>query len=102
MQWSSERNRSLADSIGGALEEKYGKSLPPLLKGRIERLRWLYDYIDQKDLGVSSSDIRNALMSKFGLTARTATEYIEQLAGQNFIMIKAGVWVTLRNSLPQG
>jgi len=97
MQWSSEINHSLADNIG----DGDGSWLPPMSRGRISRLRWLFNYIEEKGWsGASTETIRSIMSGKFGLRARTVDEYIAALASQSIILSKGGVWVTLRNSLP--
>jgi len=38
--------------------------------------------------------------SKFGLRAKTVSEYVELLASEKVIVNKYGAWATLGNSLP--
>ena len=60
-------------------------------------MRWLDD---QGECGASLKTIQDVMGAKFGLRAKTVSEYVELLASQKVIVYKYGVWITLGNSLP--
>jgi hypothetical protein len=88
---------SLAETIGDVDEA----SLVPALRQRVQRLRWLVRWLDdQGECGASLKTIQDVMGAKFGLRAKTVSEYVELLASQKVIVYKYGVWITLGNSLP--
>jgi len=88
---------SLAETIGDVDEA----SLVPALRQRVHRLRWLVRWLDdQGECGASLKTIQDVMGAKFGLRAKTVSEYVELLASQKVIVYKYGVWITLGNSLP--
>lgn len=61
---------------------------------RVRRLRWLYHFVENGNEGMSAENLRSELMVRFGLSSRTAGEYLRTLAGAHLIVNYYGRWMT--------
>jgi hypothetical protein len=60
---------------------------------RIRRLRWTYRFVENNE-GLSVENWKSELEARFGLSARTASEYVRLLASKHLIVNCYGRWKT--------
>jgi len=68
-------------------------SMMPAQKLRVKRLKWLYEHIKQNP-GKMTEELRQLVMSRFGLTFRTSGEYLRVLGGAHLVVCFYGRWLT--------
>jgi hypothetical protein len=80
-------SKSFVDLIGDA-----DKGLiHPTQRSRIERLRWLYEFLDGRGIdGATVEVIRDNMKMMFGLIDRTVDDYVSTLSNMRFIVYEGG------------
>jgi len=81
-----------SDSVDEVIGVGY-LSMAPAQRLRVKRLKWLFAHIKQNP-GKMTEELRQLVMSRFGLAFRTSGEYLRVLAGAHLVVCFYGRWMT--------